>query len=209
MYYWQEHYLLPFSHDENVHGKATILQKMWGDYETKFPQGRMLYAYMMLHPGKKLDFMCNEFGQLREWDESRAQDWELVRYPVHDAFLAFRTALQKLYLKYDCLWERDYAPGGFDWVDLTHAAKGTFAFSRMGSTSRILAVFNFIDLPVRHHALPAAGKFTLLLDTDWTEFGGITPRPQKKTVRHPKAHFAPNLAPYSAQLWLWEENPKI
>ena len=209
MYYGQEHYLLPFSHDENVHGKATILQKMWGDYETKFPQGRMLYTYMMLHPGKKLDFMGNEFGQLREWDESRAQDWELVRYPVHDAFLAFRTALQKLYLKYDCLWERDYAPGGFEWVDLAHAAKGTFAFSRTGSSSRILAVFNFIDLPVRHHALPAAGKFTLLLDTDWTAFGGITPRPQKKTVRHPKAHFAPDLAPYSAQLWLWEENQKI
>ena len=99
MYYSREYYLLPLSHDENVHGKATILQKMWGDYETKFPQGRLLYTYMMVHPGKKLDFMGNEFGQLREWDESRQQDWELLQYPIHDSFMAFRTALQKIYLK--------------------------------------------------------------------------------------------------------------
>ena len=205
MYYSREYYLLPLSHDENVHGKATILQKMWGDYETKFPQGRLLYTYMMVHPGKKLDFMGNEFGQLREWDESRQQDWELLQYPIHDSFMAFRTALQKLYLKYDCLWQRDYAPNGFAWVDCHHAAKGTFSLSRTGSSSRILAVFNFIDEPVRHHTLPAAGKLTLLLDTNWAEFGGTVPRPQKKTVRKPKTHFAPDLAPYSAQLWLWEE----
>ena len=206
MYYPQERYLLPFSHDENVHGKATILQKMWGDYENKCPQGRMLYVYMMVHPGKKLDFMGNEFGQLREWDESRAQDWELLRFPVHDAFLAFRTKLQKLYLKLDCFWQRDYLPDGFAWVDCEHAQKGVFALSRTGETSRVLAVFNFIDQPVRHHTLPAAGKLTLLLDTDWTEFGGAAPRPPKKTVRKPKTHFAPDLAPYSAQLWLWEES---
>ena len=205
MYYSREYYLLPLSHDENVHGKATILQKMWGDYETKFPQGRLLYTYMMVHPGKKLDFMGNEFGQLREWDESRQQDWELLQYPIHDSFMVFRTALQKLYLKYDCLWQRDYAPNGFAWVDCHHAAKGTFSLSRTGSSSRILAVFNFIDEPVRHHTLPAAGKLTLLLDTNWAEFGGTVPRPQKKTVRKPKTHFAPDLAPYSAQLWLWEE----
>ena len=119
--------------------------------------------------------------------------------------MAFRTALQKLYLKYDCLWQRDYAPNGFAWVDCHHAAKGTFSLSRTGSSSRILAVFNFIDEPVRHHTLPAAGKLTLLLDTNWAEFGGTVPRPQKKTVRKPKTHFAPDLAPYSAQLWLWEE----
>ena len=70
MYAYNEHYLLPLSHDEVVHGKATILQKMNGDYERKFPQARAMYAYMMLHPGKKLNFMGNEIGQFREWDES-------------------------------------------------------------------------------------------------------------------------------------------
>ena len=82
MYFWQEHYILPFSHDENVHGKATILQKMYGEYEDKFPQGRALYLYMAIHPGKMLDFMGNEFGQLREYDESREQDWLLLDYPI-------------------------------------------------------------------------------------------------------------------------------
>jgi len=73
MYFGREHYILPFSHDENVHGKATILQKMYGEYEDKFPQGRALYLYMAIHPGKMLDFMGNEFGQLREYDECLAQ----------------------------------------------------------------------------------------------------------------------------------------
>lgn len=73
MYAWNEHYILPFSHDENVHGKATIVQKMYGEYEGKFPQARALYLYMAIHPGKMLDFMGNEFAQLREFDrEPRA-----------------------------------------------------------------------------------------------------------------------------------------
>ncbi len=84
MYFCREHYILPFSHDENVHGKATILQKMYGEYEDKFPQGRALYLYMAIHPGKMLDFMGNEFGQLREYDESREQDWLLLDYTVPD-----------------------------------------------------------------------------------------------------------------------------
>ena len=89
MCFYQEHYLLPLSHDENVHGKATVLQKMYGTYEDKFPQARAFYLYMMMHPGKKLNFMGSEFGQLREWDEQREQDWMLLKYPVHDAFLHY------------------------------------------------------------------------------------------------------------------------
>ena len=88
-YYYHENFLLPLSHDEVVHGKATILQKMNGQYNDKFPQARALYLYMYAHPGKKLNFMGNEFGQLREWDEKRAQDWDLLKYPVHDAFHAY------------------------------------------------------------------------------------------------------------------------
>ena len=82
MYFYSDLFLLPFSHDEVVHGKATILQKMWGDYEFKFPQAKVFYTYLYTHPGKKLNFMGNEFGQFREWDENREQDWNLLEYPI-------------------------------------------------------------------------------------------------------------------------------
>ena len=120
MYFWREHYILPFSHDENVHGKATILQKMYGEYEDKFPQGRALYLYMAIHPGKMLDFMGNEFGQLREYDESREQDWLLLDYPIHEAFANYRRTLNELYRKYDAFWSGEYNPDHFLWLDCDH-----------------------------------------------------------------------------------------
>ena len=82
MYYYNDVFLLPLSHDEVVHGKATIAQKMHGEYEEKFPQARAFYMYMYAHPGKKLNFMGNEIGQLREWDEKREQDWDILKYPI-------------------------------------------------------------------------------------------------------------------------------
>ncbi len=84
-YYYQERYLLPLSHDEVVHGKKTIIDKMFGDYDMKFPQARAFYLYMYVHPGKKLNFMGNEIAQFREWDETKQQDWFLTKYPIHDA----------------------------------------------------------------------------------------------------------------------------
>lgn len=85
-YFYSEKFILPLSHDEVVHGKATIVDKMWGSYEDKFAQARALYTYMYAHPGKKLNFMGNEIGQLREWDEMKSCDWFLREYPMHDAF---------------------------------------------------------------------------------------------------------------------------
>ena len=117
MYAYNEHYLLPLSHDEVVHGKATILQKMNGDYERKFPQARAMYAYMMLHPGKKLNFMGNEIGQFREWDEKREQDWNLLDFPIHEAFYHYMKELNHLYLDHPALWEKDFNRDGFTWLD--------------------------------------------------------------------------------------------
>ena len=97
-YFYRELYLLPFSHDETVHGKKTILDKLYGTYEEKFAQCRALYTYMFTHPGKKLNFMGNELGHFREWDESRELDWELLRYPAHDSFFHFFRELATLYL---------------------------------------------------------------------------------------------------------------
>ena len=169
-YFANERYLLPLSHDEVVHGKATILQKMYGDYEGKFPQARALYLYMFAHPGKKLNFMGNELGHFREWDESREQDWNLLDYPLHGGFQAFHRALNHVYLTAPALW-RDEGEGFFTW--LRRGEDGLFAFLREGDGQRLLAVFNFLDreqdLPL---AMNGAARLRLLLDSDSAAFGG-------------------------------------
>ena len=203
MYAWNEHYILPFSHDENVHGKATIVQKMYGEYEGKFPQARALYLYMAIHPGKKLDFMGNEFAQLREWDESREQDWSVLKYPNHDSFRVFRKALNEAYLQNDGFWSREYDPAAFRWLDCAHPEKNACAIWRQGSEGGVLAAFNFGDTELTDYelTLPQKGKLTLLLDTDWTSFGGSTTQPAKGKALPAADTLTLNLPPFSGVLY--------
>ena len=203
MYAWNEHYILPFSHDENVHGKATIVQKMYGEYEGKFPQARALYLYMAIHPGKKLDFMGNEFAQLREWDESREQDWSVLKYPNHDSFRVFRKALNEAYLQNDGFWLREYDPAAFRWLDCAHPEKNACAIWRQGSEGGVLAAFNFGDTELTDYelTLPQKGKLTLLLDTDWTIFGGSTTKPARGKALPAADKLTLNLPPFSGVLY--------
>ena len=145
MYYYDENYLLPFSHDEVVHGKATIIQKMNGDYEKKFPQARALYMYMYAHPGKKLNFMGNELAHFREWDEKRPLDWELLSFPIHDAFHRFMKELNRIYLETPALWALDYDRAGFRWADCHEEEKCVYAFLRTDGRQELLALFNFSE----------------------------------------------------------------
>lgn len=174
MYFYSERFLMPFSHDEVVHGKATILQKMYGGYEGKFPQARALYMYMYAHPGKKLNFMGNEIGQLREWDEKREQDWNLLTYPKHVDFQRFMTELNRIYQEYPAFYEMDFERDGFQWVDCTKGDFATYAFLRKAKGQMVLAVFNFtdIDVPAYRIKLPENKKLELLLDSNWQCFGG-------------------------------------
>ena len=142
-YYYDSNYLLPLSHDEVVHGKATILQKMFGDYEMKFPQARAFYMYMYAHPGKKLNFMGNEIGHFREWDEKREQDWNLLDFPAHQDFHRFMTDLNRFYLEHPAFFEKDYDADGFQWLDCHSEELCVYAFERAGKKERIVAVFNF------------------------------------------------------------------
>lgn len=178
MYFAGERYLLPFSHDEVVHGKATILQKMHGDYEQKFPQARAMYLYMLVHPGKKLQFMGGEFGQLREWDEKRPQDWELRRYPRHDSFYHYMAELDRLYLDHPALSAWDYRPEGFCWLDCHQEGRCIYAIGRTSETERLAAVFNFSDKVQNDYtvSIPGAGSATTLVYSDWQPFGGDTPQ---------------------------------
>ena len=174
MYYYNDAYLLPFSHDETVHGKATILQKMYGEYDDKFPQARALYLYMYAHPGKKLNFMGNELGQLREWDEKREQDWEILKYPLHDAFHRFMKDLNQIYLNHPALYGQDYVSDGFQWLDCHQEERCVYAFERSCGLERIVAVFNFSDEVQEDYLLTVknAHALKLLIDSDMDLYAG-------------------------------------
>ena len=203
MYYYDDAFLLPLSHDEVVHGKATILQKMYGNYEDKFPQARAFYMYMYAHPGKKLNFMGNEIGQLREWDEKREQDWDILTYPVHDAFHHFMKDLNHLYLKHTALSSMDYANEGFQWLDCHQEGRCIYAFERKDSTERILAVFNFSDQLQENYDLliPDSKELKLLIASDMEQYGG-TDRYPEKTKKAENGLYTFTLNPYSAVYYL-------
>ena len=180
MYYFNEDYILPLSHDETVHGKATILQKMNGEYENKFPQARAFYMYMYAHPGKKLNFMGNEIGQLREWDEKREQDWSILKYPIHDAFHRFMKELIQLYLEHPSLYENDYSDKGFRWLDCHQEECCIYAFERICKTEKIAAVFNFSGQAQKNYPLhvgKAVQALSLLISSDMEQYGGTTRYP--------------------------------
>ena len=201
-YFYNERYLLPLSHDEGVHGKATIAQKMYGGYEGKFPQARALYLYMMAHPGKKLNFMGFELAQLREWDERRQQDWELLRYPVHDGFAHFIQTLNHLYLESPALWQQDYSREGFRWLACEPGPACLYAWERRGGGQRLVCLVCLGDAPAAGTLqIPGAQRLTCLLSTEEARFGGKEPAlPQ---VQLPQGGAFPvALAPNSGQLWL-------
>lgn len=187
-YFYNELYLLPFSHDENVHGKATIIQKMWGDYEQKFPQARALYMYMTAHPGKTLNFMGGEFAQFREWDEKRQQDWELMKYPLHDSFQKYFTKLLKLTEKHPALYAEDYNSDSFKWLEVDAAEECVYIFRRTSGDSTVVAAFNFSDKPQTAYTFDYGNadkgtvKLREILNSDWQEFSGNTPKPHNAAV---------------------------
>lgn len=201
MYFKNENYLLPYSHDEVVHGKATILQKMNGDYEDKFPQGRAMYLYMMVHPGKKLNFMGNEFGQFREWDEKREQDWDILKYPAHDAFHKYMMELNKIYLEHPAMYEGDFQDDGFLWLDCHQEEKCLYAIQRKGGDEYLAAIFNFGDTTQVNYAIrvPNIDDARTILNTDWEKFGGFT-KDEMEITWVSKNALNCNIAPFSGVL---------
>ena len=185
MYYYSENFILPFSHDEVVHGKATIMQKMNGQYDEKFPQARALYMYMYTHPGKKLNFMGNEIGQLREWDETREQDWDILKYPVHDAFHRYMMELNKLYLEHSALWEKDFDNDGFTWIDCHEEGRCIYAYERRSSTERLVIVCKFTNTPEENYYchVEGASGLKLLLASDADCFDGPVHYDEDESVK--------------------------
>ena len=180
-YFYNEKFILPFSHDEVVHGKKTIVDKMFGTYEEKFAQARALYLYMYAHPGKKLNFMGNELGQLREWDERRGQDWDILKYPMHGAFCKLIHDLNECYREHPAFYEWDYDPKGFSWIDCHLEEKNVYVMRRNAESESIMAIFNFSGKE-QVYCCPAevGDTLTLLLDSDGTWYGGNSSQPVMK-----------------------------
>ncbi len=176
IYASHENFLLPLSHDEVVHGKASLLAKMPGDDWQKFANLRLLLAYMYAQPGKKLLYMGGEIGQWREWDHDDSLDWHLVEYDRHACLQRLVEDLNRLYENEPALHELDCDPAGFEWVDCNDAARSTLSFIRCGrSTNDILLVAcNFTPVPCQNYrvGIPRAGLWQEVLNSDSKEYWG-------------------------------------
>ena len=160
MYYYDEHFMLPLSHDEVVHGKSPMLYKMPGDAWQKFANLRLLYAYMFLHPGAKLMFMGNEFAATKEWDFQSELQWDLLQYPNHGGMKYCVQQLNALYKTHPALYELQYEASGFEWVELNQRQEGIIAFKRKAKDpdQAILVVFNMTPVPRHQFSIRVEGK---------------------------------------------------
>ena len=201
-YFYNELYLLPISHDENVHGKATVIQKMWGDYEVKFPQARAFYMYMYSHPGKKLNFMGGEFAQFREWDETREQDWDMLKYPLHDSFLRYMTDLEKLYTTRPSLYNGEYNPDCFKWILPDESDRSVFAYKRCAENETTICLLNFSDKE-QNITIPADGLTDLkeLINSDSNIYSGETEVKRSVKIKPAGGEFSVKLSPFSGRLF--------
>jgi 1,4-alpha-glucan branching enzyme len=176
IYAWSENFILPFSHDEVVHGKGALLNKMPGSEEQKFANLRALYGYMWAHPGKKLLFMGGEFGQWREWDEKVSLDWHLLETTNHKGVQQLLRDINQLYRKHAAFWEADCEAAGFEWIEVGNAAQNVIAFRRIAPTTgkEIVCVCNFSPVVQEKYriGLPRPGKYAQLLNTDAELYGG-------------------------------------
>ena len=188
-YAYSENFIQVLSHDEVVHGKCSMIEKMPGEYEEKFANLRTAYGFMYGHPGKKLLFMGQEFAQFREWSEKRSLDWELLDYDMHQKMQAYVRELNKLYEKYDAMYVNDCEPIGFEWMSCDNADMSTVSFVRRGSSAKnqLLFVCNFTPVSYDKYrtGVPCAGDYVKVLSSDDEKFGG-TGANIKKTIKAEK-----------------------
>ena len=175
-YAYSENYILVLSHDEVVHLKCSMINKMPGEYEDKFANLKAAYAFMLGHPGKKLLFMGQEFAQLQEWSEARELDWYLLEQDQHRELQAFVKALLHLYQKHPALYELDTHPEGFQWINANDGYRSIFSFMRFDKERKknLLFVCNFtpVERPDYRVGVPKKKQYKLVLDSDAAEFGG-------------------------------------
>lgn len=169
MYFYNERYILPLSHDEVVHGKKTIVDKMFGCYDQKFALARCLYVYMMTHPGKKLNFMSNDLGELKEFDEKVSLDFNVLKFPMHDAFHCFFKDMQGLVSCYEALYK-----GSFNWIVCDDVNQSVFIFEREYENECFIVALNFT--PNQHDCydfnVTKQGTYIEVINSDCFSYNG-------------------------------------
>src|SRR6266496_3590424 len=176
LYSFTENFVLPLSHDEVVHGKGSLIGKMPGDEWQKFANLRLLYGYMYAQSGKKLLFMGDEFGQVREWAHDGSLEWHVLKYIVHHGTQKWVEQLNRIYREQPGLHELDNDPAGFEWVDANDSGTSALSFLRKGKSpwDTVLVVCNFTPVPREKYVLgvPFVGYWRELLNSDAAEYGG-------------------------------------
>jgi len=176
MYTYSENYILPLSHDEVVHGKKSLLDKMPGEYWEKFANLRLLFGYMLAHPGKNLLFMGGEFGQFIEWNYKQELDWSLLEYEKHKKMSDYVKELNKFYLEEKALWLLDHKPEGFEWVEADDKDKSIISFLRFpyNQENHLLVICNFTPVFRENYqvGIPFYKKYEIVFNSDLEKYGG-------------------------------------
>ncbi len=208
-YFYSEKFILPLSHDEVVHSKKTIVDKMWGNYETQFAQCRNLFMYMFTHPGKKLNFLGNDIAMYREFDETRGLDWDLLNYPAHDSFNRYFRDLCQIYKSYRVFYAQDYDQSTFRWIDADNYRQSVYIYCRYGEDFCFLVVLNMKPISYTNYRIgvPYRGIYTEVINSEKDIYNGCNMcNFEPIRSRKIKAHGLPNsiaidLAPYAAVMF--------
>ena len=200
-YAFSENYILPLSHDEVVHGKGSLIRKMPGYYTDQFANLRTFFGWQMGHPGKKLNFMGNEFAQFAEWNENQGLDWNLLDYDRHRQMKDFVKDLNHLYLDNPAFWQDDLSWDGFRWISCNDRDNSVVAFRRIDKKGHeVIGICNFCPVKREHYriGLPKAGAYQLALNSDEVKYGGWgTELPEINAEESPWGDL-----PYSAEFTL-------
>jgi len=174
LYAFTENFLLPLSHDEVVHGKGSLLNKMPGDEWQRFANLRLLLSYMFSHPGKKLLFMGSEFGQGTEWNSEQTLDWYVLDYPLHQGVQSLIRDVNHLYHRYPALHAREFEWEGFEWLDCADAQHSVLSYLRKSDDEHLVVVLNFTPVPRQGYRIgvPEAGAYVEIFNSDAAQYGG-------------------------------------